>query len=201
MKKLILVMAIVTVMCTSVSAGEVIWGIKAGLNLADLTGDEIEEKEKRITAGGGIFLDILITEYFSVRPEMLYIPKGVRASELENSGINLSYVEVPLLAKFRLPNESAFSPGFFLGPYVGIITKAEIEIANISTNIKNDMKNADFGMVLGAGLDMNAGKGIITVEGRYSFSFSSITYLEDDGDKIDWKNSDITFMAAYGISF
>ena len=137
MKRLLLALALVTLLCGSASAEGMTWGAKGGINLADLEGDGISGNEMKLVAGGGIFFDHALTEIISIQPEILFMLNGTKSETLENTGINLSYIDIPLLAKFSLPTDADFVPYFFAGPSIGILMSANYEVLNIEEDIKD----------------------------------------------------------------
>ena len=91
----------------------------------------------KLVAGGGIFFDHALTEIISIQPEILFMLNGTKSETLENTGINLSYIDIPLLAKFSLPTDADFVPYFFAGPSIGILMSANYEVLNIEEDIKD----------------------------------------------------------------
>lgn len=172
-------------------------GIKGGLNLADLTGDGITGNETKMVFGGGIFFNYVFTEVISCQVEAIYMMKGAKSETLENTGINLSYIDIPVLAKLSVPTEGDFVPYCFAGPSFGILMSAKHEVLNTEDDIKDDLKSPDYGLVFGAGFDYKIGAGCLLVDARYTFSLATIMEDED----VDVKNSGIIFMAGYGHSF
>ena len=126
--------------------------------------------------------------------------KGTKSEMLENTGINLSYIDIPILAKFSLPTESEFVPYAFAGPSIGILLSAKYEVVNIEEDIKDETKNIDYGIVLGAGADYKIGAGCLLLDVRYSYGLTTIVDAEGDEDA-EAKNTGIMFMIGYGYSF
>lgn len=109
-------------------------GPKVGLNLSTLSNwGELEEgEEKPLLAGfnAGLAANMMISEHFSVAPEVLFSQKGLkyRAQQTfvdatgtldytNTMAVTLSYLEVPLLARVTFGN--TFKGYVNIGPSVG----------------------------------------------------------------------------------
>jgi hypothetical protein len=198
MKRFIVVLALVTLASGSVLAGGLTFGFKAGLNLANVTGDDVlADNEMKICVGGGAFLNIPAFGMLSVQPELLYMMKGVKWGAFDDAGTRMSYLDLPVLAKISIPTPGPFSPNLFAGPYVGFNMSAENYIGDTVFDIKDDVKSTDFGLVVGGGFDYNLLVGQLTFDARYVLGLTS---LDDTSDDDDVKNTGIMIMAGYGFS-
>ncbi|UCF05814.1 MAG: PorT family protein [bacterium] len=197
MKRFCLALALILLLSSAASAGGITCGVKAGINLADLTGDDIENNEMKLAFGGGIFCNFAITDVISIQPEVLFMMKGTKSSVLENTGYHFTYIDIPLLARFSVPTEGSLVPSFFGGPYLGFLMSATAERALVEEDIKESLKDTDYGLVFGAGLDYRVGDGHVFLDIRYSFGLTTIV---DEGDE-DAKNTGIMFMLGYGYTF
>ena len=127
------------------------FGIKGGRNFSTLSDDD----DFGFTTGGiiGVFVDINISSTpLSIQPEVLFSQYGLR---INDSGVNikLNYLQFPVLFKIG-PTLSGTKPNVFFGPYVSLRTKAEYNYESVSTDIKEKTENTDFGLVLGAGIEV-----------------------------------------------
>jgi len=103
MKRLILVLALVALMSGNVLAEGMTIGFMGGLNLANLTGDDLYNKIK-LCFGGGVFLNLPLTESISLQPELLFMRKGARSAIFDDAGIGV--LGNPVFRSIR---------GFFVG--------------------------------------------------------------------------------------
>ncbi|HZF64558.1 MAG TPA: porin family protein, partial [Chitinophagaceae bacterium] len=94
------------------------FGVKGGLNLANLTvtGDD-EDADFKMKPGFhlGVFANVPLGGTLSFQPELLYSAEGAKMDILdEDVKFNLSYLNVPLLLQYN-------ASGFFAetGPQVG----------------------------------------------------------------------------------
>lgn len=210
MKKLLLVLGVVMLFAFSGFAqtegiGLTGKGIKAGLNLANLTGSDIDENKMMLTFGGGAFIEYSFNSQFAIQPEALFMMKGTKAEEGDEK-INLTYIEVPVLLKFKPAMEGNFKPSIFAGPALGLLMSAKADVYDEvedeiveDVDIKDDMKSIDFGIAFGAGfMYMMQNGGGITFDARYTMGLGKI-YDPEEGDAPDIKNANISFMVGYSF--
>ncbi len=138
------------------------YGVKAGLNLSNLTVDDANDRNLRTGFHAGVFGRLGFSEFFSLQPELIYTTKGftntydiaVASSEVD---FNLNYIELPINVVYHLSEDFAF----MLGPYVGYLVSANVDTNNeildffdfdTDSELDRDNFNAiDFGLT--AGLD------------------------------------------------
>jgi len=168
MKRITLALAVIILMIsTSSNAQSVIrFGLKGGLNFANLN---VEGFSSDGTTGfhAGAYLTVKITK-FAVQPEVLYSLQGA-------DGLDLSYVNIPIMAKFYLVQGLHIEAG----PQFGVLLTAEDDDG---TDLKEFVKTSDLSAAFGAGFDLPFGLG---VGARYVLGLSSI---DDTGSSIDVKN-------------
>ena len=207
MKRLLIVLMLIAFTGGGALAGDMTFGVKGGVNLADLSGDDITNNEIKTVFVGGIYFNYAFSDIISLQPEALFAMKGTKSTVLENTGINLTYVDIPFLLKFSLPTEGKFVPSVFAGPSFGILMSADYEIALEEMDIKDYLKSADVGLVLGIGFDYRIGPGMLLFDARYTFGFSTIIDdpeqfgPEPAGEEVEVKTNGMMFMVGYGHSF
>jgi hypothetical protein len=142
----------------------------------------------------GVFVTAGLTPQFAIQPELLYVMKGGK-NDTDDESIRVSYLEIPLLLKLRIPakgNGSQFSPNVYAGPFLGI--KAGCSVTSTATDDCADFgatfKSTDFGVVIGAGVDI--GRAVITA--RYDLS---LTKLDSQPPTADTKNSAFYLLAGW----
>ncbi|HEU4364890.1 MAG TPA: porin family protein [Candidatus Krumholzibacteria bacterium] len=178
-------------------------GFKGGVNMADVSGDDVEalvgDTEMRNGFSGGAFFGVGIGEQFGVQIEGLYVMKGAKADDAGTEvTLKTDYIEFPILFVAKLPAGDKLNFNLFGGPTLGFNIKAEVEEGGVTTDIKDDTKSFEFGAAIGAGFEYMLESFSIIADVRYSLGASSI--LEDvGGESIDAKNRGIGIMA--GVSF
>lgn len=200
MKRFLIAMALVVFMAGAASAEGVLFGIKGGLNMANLSGDDIEDNEMKMAFGGGAWMNYAFTEAFSLQPELMYMIKGCDIKDMDD-GYTLNYLDLNILFKYTIPTEGNFAPYLFAGPYLGMLLSAEAPDPKSGkiVDAKDDMKSMDMGAMLGAGFDykLEAG-GCILMDVRYAMG---LTEIDDSDNEYDSKNTGIMVMVGYGFAF
>lgn len=192
MKKLLVVaMFLVAMMSYAIEMKGV--GVKAGLNMANMSGDDIDNNAMALTYAVGGFAVMGINDMFDFQPELLYTVKGVNADELpdgiDEAGIRLAYLEIPMLAKINFMKESQFKPYFLVGPALGLNMSA-IYFADDDDADIEDVAGMEFGILVGAGMDFNK----FTFDARYDMG---LTTIDESDAELDMKNSVIQIMVGY----
>ena len=205
MKKFMFMLMLAATMTFAASplyAEGMMFGVKAGLNLANAMGDDAEETSMKIGAVGGVFMCYDITEIFALQPELLFTMKGAKYDEGDTTmSWKLNYIEIPVLLRVNLPTEGKIKPMLYAGPALGILMSAKDE----DEDIKDYLKTMDIGVVAGAGVAYQLEKGAISFEARYEVGMSTVYDLSDEEleghDQPDVKNGVISFMVGYGFAF
>ena len=184
MKKIIL-SAIAVMAFGFTNAQEVKFGVKGGVNFANLTGD-VDDASMKVGFNVGGFAEIKVSDKFSVQPELLYSTQGAKEKE-SGSGynaeykLNLGYLNIPVMAKYYV------AQGFSLeaGPQIGFLVNAKSKFESTTggltvsgtEDVKDNFESIDFGVNFGAGFDFteNVSAGV-----RYNVGLSNIA--KDSGD-------------------
>lgn len=187
------------------SAGEIIGvGLRAGMNMSRLDGDDAESSGRRFKSGfcGGLFIDYTIVEGFSVQTEALYSEKGSRYERGGEIRMEYDYLEFPVLVKAAFM-EGNFKPNISLGPALGILLKAK-QISDYpgdpyrsgEIDAKDSLKNWDISLVLGLGLDYYLGFGKATIDIRFD---KGIVSIDDSGAGLDLKNQVFSLLIGFSL--
>ena len=155
----------------SVSAQEVTFGAKAGVNFSNFSGDADLDGTTGFYVGG--LADISFSESFSFQPELLYSIEGAKDA-------SLSYLRLPLMAKYNL--SESFS--LLAGPNIGFLMGGD-------EAIKDAAKSLDYGLGLGTMYKLESG---LFFEARYNLGLANIN---DDENDIDIKNTNIAVGLGY----
>ncbi|HXV13133.1 MAG TPA: outer membrane beta-barrel protein, partial [Candidatus Krumholzibacteria bacterium] len=98
-------------------------GVKGGVNIGDVTGDDAEGLDKRNGFIGGAFYGIDFTDDFGVRLDGLYVQKGAEGpfvapgdDHAHETVVRLDYLELPVLCMVGFPTGDSFAVNLFLGP-------------------------------------------------------------------------------------
>lgn len=157
-------------------------GIKGGLNLSNLYVDDVDDESARVGFHVGVYGQIISTETFAIQPELLYTTKG---SESEWNGLidqtvkfNLNYLELPVLAVFKLGESAEIHIGPYFSYLLGANIDTEGDLGGTNEELDRDnFKPFDFGLSGGFGLNFGA----VQIGARYNYGLSEIA----DSDAAD----------------
>ena len=165
------------------------FGVKAGLNLANISFDPEPEGVSFDAATkfglGGIMLYPL-SEVLDLQVEAMYLFKGSKA-EIDFFGdvivveFNFTYLSVPVMGRYNLGSGDT-SPYIVVGPEFGFLLSAKSKVDDEEEDIKDTTKSIDLGLNIGAGVSMDMGTMPVFAEVRYSLGLSDIKDDPDDPD-------------------
>ncbi|MBN2572125.1 MAG: PorT family protein [Ignavibacteriales bacterium] len=205
-KALVVMLAVLLVMSTNIFAQKFVVGVKGGLNLANVTSDPEPpyELNTRTAMVAGAFVGLNFGS-FTVQPELLYSMKGTTSS-FDILGVTVDnttkadYFEIPVLLKYNIPLPGAVTPSIFVGPSIGFLLSCKnVSEAGGSTSeidYTDSTKSTDFGLVFGAGLSINVGSLILTLDGRYNLG---LTDINNSSEAVEIKTNAIQIMVGIGF--
>jgi len=178
MKKVLLSLVVLVAVSTA-SFAQLSGGIRAGVNLSDNSGDDVEADMK---AGFqlGVYLVGNLSDKIALQPELVYSGLG---SKDDDESTKLNYISIPVLLRYNI-NDMI---NLHVGPQFGILTSAKYG----DTDIKDGLKGLDTGLAVGLGLDFaafNAGL-------RY---YAGLSNINDEGEG-DFKNNAIQIVVGYRL--
>jgi hypothetical protein len=147
-KVLMLALATTAFALTSTAQEKTTFGVRAGVNFANQTG-EIggSDLDLKLKAGFniGVNAEIPVAPQFYLQPGLLFSTKGAKANEGDNKW-NVSYVEVPVNFLFK-PTLGSGKLLLGVGPYLGIAVggKVKTEGDDVDIEFKNDLDAKDAG--------------------------------------------------------
>jgi hypothetical protein len=182
-------------------------GIQAGLNLTDINTKNYSLRDfntairTRFVAGGLISYNFL--SLLEVQFEPAYVQKGAKANFSEEyqgipvdveGSVTANFIDIPILLKANLIN-GPIKPYLLLGGSIDfLIGDANLTIDNASVNgqdvtplipnelkdQKLDIKNKDYILCLGAGIEIPVGLLSVLIEGRYDIGLTNLNNVPDD---------------------
>ena len=154
-------------------------GIKAGLNLSNLYVDQASDDQARIGWHGGFYGQLFASEAFAIQPEVNFSTKGTGVTRIDansasyESKFNLNYIDIPVLAVFKLGKVAEIHAGAYWAYLLGA------EIKNNDRNPDNEFTTVDrdnfddwdYGLVGGIGFNLgeSAQLGV-----RYNYGLNEI---------------------------
>ncbi|MES2812082.1 MAG: porin family protein [Bacteroidota bacterium] len=196
MKKLLLTAAAVFAFGFT-NAQETKFGVKAGLNLGNLTGNTTDEfvdsgTNMRPSFHVGGFAEIKLSDKFAIQPEVLYSVEGAKQDidgQSEKLIWDFQFVNIPVMAKFYATDKFSIEAG----PQIGFLTKAEL---TFDGDTIEDLKEGD--VTKSTAISGNVGVGYnftdnISASLRYSLGLSNII----DVDGYELKSNVLSLSASY----
>ena len=176
------------------------YGVKGGINFATVSFDPSADINSgyRIGIAAGGFVALPLGSRLTIQPEGLFSQKGEKADlDGVTATLELDYIEVPVLVKYAITQGASRSFHVFGGPSMAfkIRSRATASFGGTTVETGEDeiIKDTDFGVVVGAGMDF----GKWSVDGRYTMGFADIN--NDDADETKIRTRTISVLA--GIRF
>jgi hypothetical protein len=174
-------------------------GPVVGLNIATFGGADAENVSSRTAFLIGGFAAFQLSPKFLLEPSVLYTEKGgeVDFEEDINGTIKLTYLQVPVLGRYRLGSGKAV-PNLIFGPAVGfkIGCNASGNAGPIEINVDCDeadvpVSSTDFSLIGGVGLEVS--KFMFSL--RYDYGLSAVP---SEGDAKVY-NRTVSLVGQYGF--
>lgn len=170
MKRIILVLF--TAGSAIIASAQIQFGVKAGLNVANLTMSGIQygaSISSKIQFNAGALVLIPLFSDFYLQPELMYSGQGLSFSNsIANGKTNYGYLNLPVLFRYQ------HASGLFVetGPQIGFLLSAE-EIGNGHTvDTKSQTQAIDFSWAFGLGYKLK--KIPIGIDARYNLGLTNI---------------------------
>lgn len=194
MKKTLLLLGILYCMNLKAQSSKneegIIFGLKVGLNVSDFLGD-LKDNTFRTSVHIGFFSEIMISDKFSLQPEVLYSGQGYSGqTDPGFSRSKYNYINLPVLAKIYVAEKISIEAG----PQIGFLLSAKERTTNDNIKI-TDQKTVDFGLNLGLAYDLKNG---IFFQTRYNLGLSNVN-SGANANAIKYTNSVI--QLSVGIQF
>lgn len=221
MKKYFLLFASITLSTFAIAQTGPSFGIRGGISYAGLQGDAVNSLQNlmdfsngAITTGsrpgifGGGFVNIPVSQNFSIEPAVYYAQKGyemkgtfnIKGAEFLSAGaraqLNTSYIDVPVVAKVNLRGLELFA-----GPQVSYLADAKLRttagalgfnIVDNTMDAKDQFNQWDVALTGGVGYQFGNG---FNVSAAYGHGLSKV----DNGQNFDSYNR--AFKVGVGFKF
>lgn len=233
MKKLLLCAALaVGVTCAAGAQDKIAFGVRAGVNINSLSysGDDSDYDDLKSRAGFhvGAVMDWNVAGDFYIQPGIYFTTRGAK-NEYSDSDVdysykyteklNMSYLQIPVLASYRFPVSDAVKIDINVGPYVAIGLGGKVKVEETETyngdtdtysekydifgkskedEARGDFKRFDAGLRFGAGVNIHK----FYVGVSYDLG---LTNLAHSGDEYRWDKKDKfrngSFQVSVGYNF
>jgi hypothetical protein len=183
MKKLLVLVAAITLSTAAFSQAQVSIGIKAGPNFAKIDTESSLGTNYKNRAGfhGGGFVLFKFAK-FGLQPEVLFSQQGTKVKfNSQDLDANYSYINVPVILKLY----TVAGINLQVGPQFGFVSSAKQDMVdqfgNVqnSQDVKDQIKKSDISAAFGVGWDLPFG---LSIDGRYNLGLTDIN--DGSGDEI-----------------
>ena len=172
-------------------------GIKGGANFATQDANSllpgVDISTSNITGFvGGVYANWFFGDKIAIQPEFLWSRKGSVSEMLSGTSPagsqenKLTYWDIPVLLRWQIIKFL----NIHAGPQFSILSKAETDFGTATEDIKDQLKNGDFGLIIGAEANLPLR---LNLTARYIYGLTNVSEMED----IEIKNS--TFQITLGI--
>lgn len=156
-------------MTPSITHGQSRFGIRAGLNVSNISFDELPNKSERFGYHVGVFAELpVVPDFMSLQPELSYSVKGAAFKPLnDRRTLNMNYIDFFLPVAFKLS-----SIDVQVGPFASFLTSTpDYTLFDDTRVIVDGFKKYDIGLT--AGLSFNFNKMFVGI--RYNQGFVDVT--------------------------
>jgi hypothetical protein len=177
---------LVLVFLQSAPALEFSAGARLGLNVSGILGDTVKLNMPRFGLCVGAFASEWINESFGLQEELVI---GFRGESLKNADslnplwdrypTHFTYLEVPILAKWKFLKRDKFRPVLYGGPNIAFpLISESVYVGGNTYDKMPQTQPVDVGLTVGLSLDMLRGNAVIPIDVRYTLGF--IDFLKRD---------------------
>jgi hypothetical protein len=191
----------------SAQAMEFSAGARVGLNVSGILGDTVKLNMPRFGFNFGAFASEWINESFGLQEELVI---GFKGESLKKDTLNdlwsrypthFTYLEVPILAKWKFLKRDNIRPVLYGGPNIAFPLISESVSQGGTTYDKMPLTQpVDVGLTVGASLDWKRGNAVIPIDVRYTLGF--IDFLKrDEQNPYDLRLTHSVFSISAGLGW
>lgn len=189
-----LVAALLFIVAAEPTAAQMKLGIRAGATISDLSIDTEgvgPDLDSRSGLALGAYLDIPLSGGLYFQPGIGLAQKGAKLSDTVEGeeislGINLDYIEVPLLFRYAFPTSGSLGVHLLAGPALSFESGCGLAIEGEGVSIdidcdqgaeedfEVDTESFDFGAMFGGGITFPLGGVTGTLEALYNLGLANI---------------------------
>lgn len=175
MKKIFFTIAISFLVVSGLQAqGNFEFGVKAGLNVSSLGGNDTYNYSAKPGFHAGVALDVPFGDKISIQPEVLISLQGSGGFILED--LNFWYLNLPIMGKYNIWDELHIEAG----PQIGFLLSNNLNGNSFGNGgtIFDETNGLDLGLGVGAGYRLND-----NFYFQLRFSAGIINAIEDQASK------------------
>lgn len=216
---LVFAVAAVALFTSQAQAQGVTYGLKAGLNLANVTiksaSTDMPDFKSQIGGVEGIFVNFKLGAV-SIQPELLYSQRGTKWTEDEEVGVailtghmRITSLELPILVKYNFLS-GAVRPFVLAGPSISYLLSARWQYNvhyytsgytdySYAYSMTDDLKKIALAGVFGIGADYHVSKYVFSLEARYHLGLTNVIKDTEDSDVTSAKHKGFTVLIGFGF--
>lgn len=190
------------------------FGIKGGVNFADIRTEAVGGGERRSGLAAGAFVAFDTPGPLVLQAEMLYMQKGDEdkvgtGAEQVTGTLKLDYLEIPLLVKLRGDLLGNARAEIFVGPAFAFKVREDFKLSGNTEGItfvdeEDNAMGTDFGVVFGVGFGIEGPPGTLLFDLRFTPGIGEIAEIGKGGPsefelRPDASNS--VFSVMIGLEF
>lgn len=171
---------------TNAAAQGLSWGLKGGIGFGSLNTEGGDAFETSPDPGGmlGGFVGVDIGAIVRLQPEAYWSVRRFSATGVPTPfAVSSRGVEVPLLLQVRVPKARSTQAVLFSGPQFSVIGTVEQRIGSTATDISDQIRDRDVGVVFGAGLERVVNTGAFVVDVRAVIGTRNLAEAGEDSIK------------------
>ena len=180
----VFLVAIAVLFSTATYAQDLKFGVNAGMNLSNMSGD-YDNTKANIGFQVGVTVDYFLTPEIFLQSGLSFTTKGVKFDDLpgiSDPKIGESYLQLPIRVGYSIPVSDGFNINFNVGPYLayGVGGKTKMNILGVSGEGDTFGDNGaherfDFGVGAGVGADF----GPIAVNIGYEYGITNASKIDN----------------------
>ncbi|SBW03388.1 conserved exported hypothetical protein [uncultured Dysgonomonas sp.] len=187
------------------------FGVKGGMNISNFSGD-FQDTKAKIGFNAGVTLDFALTNDLYLLTGLEFTSKGTKVNEDTNLKMNLSYLQLPVHAGYKLTVANDTRIVFHAGPYIAYAADGKWKVKGIedSVGVFGDeaeaaglkMKRFDFGLGFGVGAEfgqfnagLNCDFGLVNIADFGMLDFPG--FGEIDASNVSVKNMNVGISLGY----
>jgi len=168
-------LVLLSLITTSESRAQVRYGLEAGLNIANVVGDDSHDNVEKYGLHAGFFFEYKVSDRVRFAPSLLYSMKGTTDNVDNDISLSLDYLEVPFLVQYRIVKRLSVAAG----PYAGYLIRAEYHNHDIDVDVNEQFADFDAGLALRVNYDFEERFGLHV---SYSQGLTNIDEFDDTSD-------------------
>ncbi len=164
-------------------------GARLGINISSIYGDTVQTTMARVGLNIGMYFTAWLTDKIALQQEAVIGTRGERWKDPNNVDPFVytryatvsTYLDLPLLVKWRFYQSDALRPAVYIGPTCAIALVAESEYGTTSQDMMEKTNRFDFGITAGFSMDIRQGNYFIPVDIRYNLGLTNYVKPDDYG--------------------